>query len=206
MTDLSRLYTGLSDLSGVSRTIVPSLEREAAEWAARAVEQVGFDYVEGAPPGPGGGIPHPGATVQRDELDWPPTIDLGEIATWNYLQSDPIGAAIAGLWGSAPHRAVLVNPYWDHWGAGIHTAFKPGDDVSNPLLMRTYIRIWVASDEVVESRFPDVVPGDPFYASIERLAAAGIVTGRGDGLYHPTDPITRGEVAAIVDRALRTLS
>lgn len=53
------------------------------------------------------------------------------------------------------------------------------------------------------ARFNDVAEGDRFAASIERLARAGIVTGDPAGNYRPADPVTRGEMAAMLDRLVR---
>ncbi len=47
--------------------------------------------------------------------------------------------------------------------------------------------------------FPDVV-GHKYAAEIETLHGLGIVVGRDDGLYHPDDPMTRGEFAEAVAR------
>lgn len=50
--------------------------------------------------------------------------------------------------------------------------------------------------------FSDVPTSHVFYKFVEHLYAVGAVVGCGDGRFCPDDPVTRGQVAAIVVRAL----
>ncbi|GGI05951.1 S8 family serine peptidase [Egicoccus halophilus] len=50
--------------------------------------------------------------------------------------------------------------------------------------------------------FPDVRPGSAHHASVACLVTHGITAGRSDGRYGATDGLTRGQVAAMVARAL----
>jgi hypothetical protein len=50
--------------------------------------------------------------------------------------------------------------------------------------------------------FSDVPLGFWAYDSIDACAAAGIISGYGDGTYHPGDPVTRDQMAAYISRAL----
>ena len=50
--------------------------------------------------------------------------------------------------------------------------------------------------------FSDVPTTHLFYQAIEALAAAGITGGCGGGKFCPSDPITRGQMAAFLARAL----
>jgi hypothetical protein len=50
--------------------------------------------------------------------------------------------------------------------------------------------------------FGDVPASHPFYAAIEALAASGITSGCGGGNYCPSQPVTRGEIAKFLARAL----
>lgn len=50
--------------------------------------------------------------------------------------------------------------------------------------------------------FTDVPTTDIFYAAIEALKASGVTTGCAPGLYCPNDPVTRGQMAAFLSRAL----
>lgn len=55
--------------------------------------------------------------------------------------------------------------------------------------------------EVAADMFKDVV-GHWAQGNIEHLAQLGIIAGRGDGNFSPDAPITRAEVAVVVDRAI----
>ena len=50
--------------------------------------------------------------------------------------------------------------------------------------------------------FTDVNPDMQFFPYIEAIYAAGITTGYGDGTYRPEEPVTRGQMAAFLSRAL----
>ena len=52
-----------------------------------------------------------------------------------------------------------------------------------------------------EDRFTDL-EGNPHRENVERLAAAGIVKGTGDGLYGPAQAVTRGQMATMLLGAL----
>lgn len=50
--------------------------------------------------------------------------------------------------------------------------------------------------------FPDVPTGHPFFQYVEALYAAGITAGYGNGSFGVDDPISRGQMAAFLARAL----
>jgi S-layer homology domain len=50
--------------------------------------------------------------------------------------------------------------------------------------------------------FPDVPTGHPFYEYVEALYAAGITAGYGNGFFGVNDPISRGQMAAFLAKAL----
>jgi hypothetical protein len=50
--------------------------------------------------------------------------------------------------------------------------------------------------------FADVPPSNPFYGFIEALAASGITGGCGGGNYCPNNPVTRGQMAVFLAKAL----
>ncbi len=124
----------------------PDLEREANERALEARTQVGLD---GSTP-----IPHPTEDQMLAELQWPGSINVTELMNWGYLWPDPAAAAVdarasdgraVGLLNTEPHRSLLMNPAYSHWGAGHYSEFKPGDDTTNPLLERHYWGVWLAT-------------------------------------------------------------
>jgi hypothetical protein len=96
---------------------------------------------------------------------------------------------------SPGHRDNIVDPAYDAVGVGtveargaIYVVFVFADLIDS-----------VA--EVSGSRFSDV-GGSPFGSSIEALAAAGITSGCGADRFCPDDPVTRGQMAAFLVRAL----
>ena len=48
--------------------------------------------------------------------------------------------------------------------------------------------------------FSDVPPSHPFYYDIQAVAEAGVTTGCGGGKYCPDDNVTRGQMAAFMNR------
>jgi hypothetical protein len=50
--------------------------------------------------------------------------------------------------------------------------------------------------------FPDVPTGHPFFQYVEALYAAGITAGYGNGSFGANDPISRGQMAAFLAKAL----
>jgi len=50
--------------------------------------------------------------------------------------------------------------------------------------------------------FSDVPVGSFWHQYFEVLAASGITTGYGDGTFRPDNPVTRGQMAAFLSRAL----
>jgi hypothetical protein len=50
--------------------------------------------------------------------------------------------------------------------------------------------------------FADVPPSNPFFTNIQDLALSGVTSGCGGGNYCPTDPVTREQMAAFLNRGL----
>ena len=57
-----------------------------------------------------------------------------------------------------------------------------------------------------ESYFTDVSAENPYAASINGMAAVGLVKGMGDGTFRPDQPMTRQEYCVLMERALRDLN
>ena len=182
-------------LPALVRVQVPALESGAAARALGARQQVGLD---GETP-----IAHPSADELRAMLGWPSSVQVGELATWNYLWSDPIQAAVDirssrtgnlfGLFNTEPHRTILLEPFWTHWGVGIHREFRPGDDTSNPLFERWYFII-LLSNGVPPPPPPPPYSGFGTTVGLPKVIRfSGTVTGRRfaqDGTELATKPAT----------------
>jgi hypothetical protein len=60
----------------------------------------------------------------------------------------------------------------------------------------------IVSDPPATPTFGDVPVSHPFYQFIEALAASGITGGCGGGSYCPDNPLTRGQMAVFLAKAL----
>jgi hypothetical protein len=68
-----------------------------------------------------------------------------------------------------------------------------------------YVEVWwhrTVSDAPATPTFGDVPGSHPFYQFIEALAASGITGGCGSANYCPEAPLTRGQMAAFLSKAL----
>ena len=61
-----------------------------------------------------------------------------------------------------------------------------------------------AESELPDISFPDIA-GDRYETEIMRLARAGIVGGRPDGTYAPTDPLSRAEATVFITNILNAM-
>jgi hypothetical protein len=127
---------------------------------------------------------------------------VAEIASWNYLWTDPVGAAANGFLTSPVHRAVLDDPRFKHWGAGIYTHLPSG---ATEIHRRWYFIIWLSitvpeEAPVAGPTFKDVPVTHKFYSDIEWTARNGIARGLPDGTYRPDAAVTRGQMAAFTRR------
>lgn len=69
----------------------------------------------------------------------------------------------------------------------------------------SWVEIWwkrVVSPAPASPTFNDVPPSDPYFQFVEALAAAGITGGCGGGNYCPNNPVTRGQMAVFLSKAL----
>ena len=83
------------------------------------------------------------------------------------------------------------------------SAFNEGNTTSSTrvTMIRVYYRLQV-SPAPASATFADVPTSHPFFQFIEALAAAGITSGCSVGNFCPNDPLTRGQMAVFLSRAL----
>ncbi len=67
--------------------------------------------------------------------------------------------------------------------------------------VRVFYRLQVSPAPGVAT-FTDVPTDHPFFQFVEALVASGITVGCGGGLYCVDDPITRGQMAVFISKAL----
>lgn len=107
---------------------------------------------------------------------------------WRSLQSTHPGIRGVWTWG--------VNEKESSTGNGFFAAFDPVIDTT-----ASGSGGGVTPQPAVTTRFSDVTGGVHLEA-VERLAAAGVINGYADGTFRPTDNLTRGQLAALLDRSL----
>jgi photosystem II stability/assembly factor-like uncharacterized protein len=99
------------------------------------------------------------------------------------------GSAAGGVEVLSPTEIVLTTP---HGGAGSADVTVVNEDT-----LQTTVRGGYVYD------FADVPPGALFHDAIVRLASAGVTNGCGGGDFCPSGNVSRAQVAALLERAIR---
>jgi len=147
----------------------------------------------------------PGTVLEHDadEVD-------GDVLTWRFPIQEPTTLM-------ARSQVELVGGYLDVAGnthadaivwvteQSIATGFEDGTYRPNGTVTRGQMATLLtrALDlPAGNGGFPDVFAGSTHAAGIAAVAQAGITTGFGDGTFRPDDPVTRGQMATFLQRAL----
>jgi hypothetical protein len=77
----------------------------------------------------------------------------------------------------------------------------PGDGSTYFSAVRVYYQLQV-SPAPATATFNDVPVGNPYFQFVEALAASGVSAGCGSGNYCPDAPVTRGQMAVFLAKAL----
>lgn len=90
--------------------------------------------------------------------------------------------------------------------AGIASGYPDGTYRPTQPITRGQMAVFLANAEDLEpvdgtGGLCDI-EGHPFEGQIRAIVAAGIASGAADGCYHPDDPVTRGQMATFLVRAL----
>ena len=139
----------------------------------------------------------PGVAFAAEARDTAPVCD-GKMA-------DPPSDAVGSTHEDAI-RCVAGLGIAEGYGDG---TYRPGADVTRAQMATFVGRMLMIADavprEVVENlesgSFPDT-PGTAHEAYIELLADLGVVQGKTDGTFGYSDPVTRGQMAAFLTRAI----
>lgn len=110
------------------------------------------------------------------------------------------GSSQSGGWFSsygsiAPHQVALGKYYFL-----LVDLAKIGQDM-RIRGMRLYYKLQV-SPSPATATFSDVPTGHIFFQYVEALAASGITAGCGNGNYCPDEPLTRGQMAVFLSKAI----
>lgn len=80
--------------------------------------------------------------------------------------------------------------------------FRPIDSITREEVAVVFARtLQLPTPTVSTSTFQDVDPNGWSHAAIEALAAAGLMTGDGDGAFRPDEMVTREEMAVLLVKA-----
>jgi hypothetical protein len=134
--------------------------------------------------------------------------DLAQVATGWYKLGENVGLGYSveslhsAFMASPGHRANVLDPVYDHLGVGVVLV---GNQIYVAMVFADMPDGFSAPGELAGSsfdgRFSDD-DGSVFEEAIESLAAAGITSGCGGDRFCPDDPVTRGQMAAFLQRAL----
>jgi hypothetical protein len=167
---------------------------------------VGTTEVGDTEVGPDEGLPsgapsHPDAEVTTSEA----IVPSGVRALTGACGSAPSGA-FPDVLSTDVHRAGIdCLAWWRVAGGFADGRYRPGAEVTRGQMASFLTATILASGGTLPppaGGFRDPI-GTTHRRAIERLAAAGIVGGFGDGTYRPGDPVTRGQMAAFLDRTLQ---
>jgi len=159
-----------------------------------------------------------GALITRVEIDGCDSDAAGQIALFLASATSPAGSTpiktIAGVGTGTPQQPGCAL-FQSAFAGGITPADRtidnagqyyflalnmnaPGLALSN---VRVYYQLQVSSAPAVAT-FSDVPTNHPFFQFVQALVAAGITAGCGGGQYCVNNPITRGEMAVFLSKAL----
>lgn len=85
-------------------------------------------------------------------------------------------------------------------GGTVEGTWSPEAYVNRAVAATALFRLGQAEERPYMAAFPDVEPGAWYTAGVTWAVEQGLLAGREDGLFHPYDPITRGELALLLYR------
>lgn len=104
---------------------------------------------------------------------------------------------------TAHAREIRCIAWWGVTSGVTPTEFDPQNVVSRGQMARFLVQLVAQSGGTLpastQQKFSDDATS-PFGDDIEKLAAAGLVQGTGDGGFHPERPVTRGQMASFLAR------
>ncbi|MGE5613772.1 MAG: S-layer homology domain-containing protein [Bacillota bacterium] len=121
------------------------------------------------------------------------------IDTAGFINSSPVFSDTAGHWAFAEIEAAAAYGLVKGTADGI---FEPDEALTREQMMVLLDRIIDVGEPPGKIFFSDVTPETAqwAYESINRMAAAGLVSGFPDGLFHPKEIMNRGQIATLMVR------
>jgi len=157
-----------------------------------------------------------GAAVQSVELDACDSNSTGNHVIGLLSHCDHVTGLCVPIGNQIPSTSAAINPcksyVQDVTGAGyvvdntgdrllLLVVTQGGDDTTSFAGMRVGYKLSVSPAPGVAT-FGDVPTSHPFFQFIEALSASGITGGCGNGNYCPDAPLTRGQMAVFLAKAL----
>jgi hypothetical protein len=106
--------------------------------------------------------------------------------------------------GNVHHDAIDCMVWWGVANGTSPQTYNPSGQVNRAQMASFIARMIDATSKDLPAATSDHFPDDnssSHEANINRLAEAGIVSGRADGTYGPNDPVTRAQMATFLVRA-----
>jgi hypothetical protein len=107
--------------------------------------------------------------------------------------------------GNLHERAITCMAWWDVAAGTGPGAYSPGRSVRRDQMATFLARMLYQAGVPFPAHPPDAFPDDDgslHEPLIDAMAALGVVGGRADGTYGPSGPVTRGQMATFLARAL----
>ena len=108
--------------------------------------------------------------------------------------------------GAAHEGAVDCMAWWSVTRGTGGGAYRPADPVTRAQMASFLLRLLERAGAPLPASAPSAFVDDDtsvHAGSIDRLAAVGVVSGVGNGLYRPEEAVTRGQMATFLVRALQ---
>ena len=84
-------------------------------------------------------------------------------------------------------------------GVGLGS-FAPDEEMNRAQVAQMFYNLLLKKNIGISRTFPDMSEDVWYNMSVEILATMGVLLGRSDGLFHPSDPVTRAEFVSIAVR------
>lgn len=155
-----------------------------------AVGPDGMIYISNGGVFPGGG------TVLRFDPS-----QAADAATQSACPPDVVpGADLSDITDTAHEANIVCTAWWGLFAGMADGTFQPGASISRGQFAAVIARLVEAAGGDL-SMSPDTFnddDGTTHEESIDKLAAAGLVSGYADGTYRPNEPVTRAQAASMI--------